>query len=91
MKKKCRGAKRSDLCKFCTQMGLVRILQEQQVSQTQFGADRKDLLWFLRNTAFNHQALGNSMERSPPPGCLLDMEGPGEMRGLGVTEPESHR
>lgn len=76
MRRKCREAKYGDIEKFRTKLGPVRNLQEQQVSQTQFSTDRKDLLWFFRNIAFNHQALGNSVERSPH-GCLLSKEGPG--------------
>lgn len=67
--------------------GPSKNLQEQQVSQTQFSADRKDLLcffFFFKNIPFNHQALGNSVERSPH-GCLFNKEG-----GLqDDNEPES--
>ena len=61
--RKFRRAKCGETFKFCTELGLVRNLQEQQVSQTHNSVQmRKISCGFFRNITFNYPALRNSRE-----------------------------
>lgn len=64
--RKFRRAKYGETFKFCTELGLVRNLQEQQVSQTHdLVQTGKISCGFFRNISFTYPALGNPTERAP--------------------------
>lgn len=86
MSRKSRRAKCRDTGNFCTELGPVRICKNSKSVKHNSVQTGKIccVFFFFKNIPFNHQALGNSVERSPH-GCLFNKEG-----GLqDDNEPES--